>query len=542
MFSNKSWANIDTIALQSILDEAVAFQDLLDPSLHVAGDSPWCKLLRWKKGILAVCRHWHPVALPLLYRDVVLRRVGQVFAFAETLSSDNTDYRSLVRSIQLSCWVPEDVRQLYQQCVLSVVMQCPNLKALTFGISGAYTKHASEYGPAYDYALFDMLRDILPKLTVLRIYDDINLYRTSSLTYPPTIFGNGFPNLVSLCIPLAARDSHPDDSWLSSYSSMRFDKLEEISVRHNSIGQHFGVLASWHMPRFKRLLVNFPWPYEVARIVSPSALVQFFAAYGPQLRELLFDAHYSYTEESILVALRLCTSLTYFSFPLAWSFANRVFDIFQDGQETCRTHFDIWVKSTCRSMARCRSLVRTDSEGRRYLRQNVRLIDVSLSRLQGFPLCFPPTLQSDSTNIYHHNLFGIPIVETSVAICQSSFSWFCGGRDADTTQNGNELSLTHKCIHPLRGLVTWGQEDWGFNERIPDFDSLDYATATALHSSEDSSDLESSYRSGHEEDSDRGLSSTSNRNDDEAGEDEDESSDFAGAEEMQTEDLEDGGL
>lgn len=156
------------------------------------------------------------------------------------------------------------------------------------------------------------------------------------------------------------------------FQIMRFDKLEEISVRYNSIGQHFGVLASWHMPRFKHLLVNFPWPYEVAHILSPSALVQFFTAYGLQLQELLFDAHYSYTEQSILVALRLCTSLTYFSFPLAWRFAYRVFDIFQNDQETCRTHFDIWIKSISRSMARCRYLVRTDSKGRQYLRQNVR--------------------------------------------------------------------------------------------------------------------------------------------------------------------------
>jgi len=67
-----------------------------------------------KKSLVLVCQQWREAVLPFLYRNVVLRRVGQVVAFARTLQSSSLVVAPLVHSVSFTLFVPNYLRNVGQ--------------------------------------------------------------------------------------------------------------------------------------------------------------------------------------------------------------------------------------------------------------------------------------------------------------------------------------------------------------------------------------------------------------------------------------------
>lgn len=58
---------------------------LQEPSIDVGNCSAWSKDLRFKKGLLRVCKRWRIVANPLIYDRIFVHRIGQLVALVRDL-------------------------------------------------------------------------------------------------------------------------------------------------------------------------------------------------------------------------------------------------------------------------------------------------------------------------------------------------------------------------------------------------------------------------------------------------------------------------
>ncbi|THH27029.1 hypothetical protein EUX98_g7151 [Antrodiella citrinella] len=499
----RSWADVDLVALRYIFIEILPTPGFLDPALCAGRVSPWTKALRWKRDLPLVCKHWRDIALPFLYTDVVLRRVGQVFAFAETMMQDapNAYYHTMVRSISFMCCVPDNTRTLYRRCVVDILERCPNVKSLTFGPtfpdSPIPTKVARDM-VAYDYLLCENIRHILPRLTTFKIYDDIGFCRplSSTLAYPPHLL-SALSNIVSLAIPLSAE--HPRDApgkgvWITEYppSELTLSRLEELTIRHDDIGNEFSTLATWRLPRLRRVnLVDPSFSHQEwesirsRRRFNNVGLLAFFEAHAYSIKELSISCQYARgvqnTIVGVLTALR--DRLTYVALPLSWNSAEVMFALLPVDEHNTDLRVDLWghllSSVNMKAVGRREVMNKYLLKGSRTLRTNVRILDPTLSHLPNIlrTFCPNPSRRPDDPPLVH-DFFGFRIVETSYAVFQlgseSNFLWTNVGTKTGESQGataveeiGTEETETEELLlHPLVGRVRFeewssGQNDFG---------------------------------------------------------------------------------
>lgn len=97
---------LHNIALRCVFDYLALPPGILDYSLLYGPHSGWLRMIRTLKSVALVCKSWHAAVLPLLYRNVVLRRVGQIAAFARTIRSAPRTIAPYVRSLTLCSGTP----------------------------------------------------------------------------------------------------------------------------------------------------------------------------------------------------------------------------------------------------------------------------------------------------------------------------------------------------------------------------------------------------------------------------------------------------
>ncbi|KDQ55694.1 hypothetical protein JAAARDRAFT_326560 [Jaapia argillacea MUCL 33604] len=105
---------------------------LLDPALEHGPESPWSQALRDRKSILEVCKFWRDVGQEFLYRNVALRRIGQLPALVYTLESSETSLGALVKDLTLSCVVPKQCTSLFEEALGRLLNRCPRLNSISF--------------------------------------------------------------------------------------------------------------------------------------------------------------------------------------------------------------------------------------------------------------------------------------------------------------------------------------------------------------------------------------------------------------------------
>ncbi|KAI0691291.1 hypothetical protein C8T65DRAFT_670570 [Cerioporus squamosus] len=105
------------------------------PSIALGPRNPWMVGLRTKKALTLVCKAWSGPATAFLYEDVVLRRMGQVCAFANMLLHSNSDRNitRLVRSIRLEdCIVLRHCADTVRRSLGHILRQCSALESFTY--------------------------------------------------------------------------------------------------------------------------------------------------------------------------------------------------------------------------------------------------------------------------------------------------------------------------------------------------------------------------------------------------------------------------
>lgn len=80
-----------------------------------------------------VCKQWRDVALPLLYRDVVLRRPGQITALQRTVSSNPGLFGPMIKSITALCYVPRTLRTAAMTRLSMIMDNATYLRSVSWG-------------------------------------------------------------------------------------------------------------------------------------------------------------------------------------------------------------------------------------------------------------------------------------------------------------------------------------------------------------------------------------------------------------------------
>ena len=100
---------------------------LLDSALYKGPESPWCLSMKTKRDCVAVCKRWAHIGVPILYEEVVLRRMTQLSSLLRTVSLPDVHFGHLIKRIDLKCYVPPDEFPLLDSQLLRLFDKCPNI-------------------------------------------------------------------------------------------------------------------------------------------------------------------------------------------------------------------------------------------------------------------------------------------------------------------------------------------------------------------------------------------------------------------------------
>ncbi|GJE85385.1 hypothetical protein PsYK624_014640 [Phanerochaete sordida] len=268
-------------------------------------------MIRDLKSVTLVCKSWHAAAYPLLYRDVHLREVGQILSFASTLRSAPQTFSPYVRSVMVTCFIPQRWTRVTRQSLTSILQQCPNLNAFVF----RPVYHERAYSPSTPLPV--LYRNLSP-LTIphnvehLGLFDERHLYAASWQDFCTSF--SSLALMLSWCshltsLSISSRSLPETDDTLT----LHFPRLETLSI--------------WSYGSGEGASKNLPLLWEIPKLASlrfrPALgcvgdlgvrLASFCARYAGTLRELDFggDILCSLTLSSLghqLHAASLCPHL-----------------------------------------------------------------------------------------------------------------------------------------------------------------------------------------------------------------------------------------
>ncbi|KAJ7282841.1 hypothetical protein C8J57DRAFT_1296688 [Mycena rebaudengoi] len=209
-----------------------------------ASHSILCSDLRMKIAIMGVCKNWHQIGIELLYKNVALRRIGQLPAFVRALEG-RVGLGALVCRLNLSCFVPRGYSLLFQRETQKLISLCPRLEHIAF--NPPFTVPTLAY----------VLPPIGSTITSLECSSAVDAFVVLDL-------------LIRLCNTLRSLSFTPPESWDDNGPELVFENLEDLYVR----------IAlpplKWTMPRLRRL-----WSAGSCR--SGQDVNGWFSAHGPAL-------------------------------------------------------------------------------------------------------------------------------------------------------------------------------------------------------------------------------------------------------------------
>lgn len=233
----------------------------LDPSVAQGPKSPWLAEQRYRKGLLLVCRGWTDAATDLFYEDIVLRRVGQIFALAAALESQKHLAR-VVKTIRLeSCLVPPACANAARDALRSIFSLCTGLgrfeyhSAEHFPTATALPAAGDIYGPFNRAFVDDSLdpfqlayRQRVSTLTVLDLAMPLSYKQAAQLH--GLLSGAG--RLGTLKLRSVRREEGEEDQFKAA-SVLTLPHLMELYISVSDAHFVAYVSTSWVMPALERL-------------------------------------------------------------------------------------------------------------------------------------------------------------------------------------------------------------------------------------------------------------------------------------------------
>lgn len=429
--------DIDHNAIVRVLHYATPSPQLLPYSLSFGTQSPWCKVVRTLKSLSLVRKAWHDAATPHLYSDIVLRRAGQVVALARTVRSSPLKFGIHIRSITLSCEVPEYFLRITRDSLADIIDHCSNLTSMSF--QEAFPT-AAILGPAYLPALFTSFAGDggyinlpLPgKIQYLALHDD----RYAEELKP------GFLSLSKMELPLTNLVSLSIYTGSSLRSAERtellFPSLETVTFWSTPTNEHFHIPHWWNTPKLKSLRFR---PELTLRRGTVNELGEFIAKHRLKLINVDFGGNVSWPPDNTkfgiqVQTLDMCPNLEHVVLRVA---SPEHLKILKKSPFFSRPieHVDLIVKGSLRpAPSATKSLRHHEGSSWKY----ARYLDLYLLRwIPGLPYIFPPEHDVQDTRVHIQDYYGLWIKECpgEIALYHSPLY----GKDQSNIGKANPLGV-----------------------------------------------------------------------------------------------------
>lgn len=80
-----------------------------------------------KRGFVSVCKRWRYIGTPILYEEVVFRRMTQLSALIRTVELPDVDFGYLIKRVDIKCYVLPDELPFLDNQLLRLFDKCPNV-------------------------------------------------------------------------------------------------------------------------------------------------------------------------------------------------------------------------------------------------------------------------------------------------------------------------------------------------------------------------------------------------------------------------------
>lgn len=246
--------------LLDILEFALPPRVFLDASLTCGPLSAWCLVQRTKKSLVLVCKFWREIGTPLLYREIHLRRIGQVAALLNTLRG-NTRLGEMILDINVSCHIIPQYLVMFDEAFQRILEMSPNATRLSLRMGA---------------------RDLL--VSSMRQYD------LSNVVHLDVQVGNERLSDVLLCLPQCKHLTILSLSFDTFVTLKGYDKrltlehLQEfqITVMWSPLDFLDAVARKWKLPCLCRFTI-YEWRPKPSQV---SKYLNFLDAHGKCLTTL----------------------------------------------------------------------------------------------------------------------------------------------------------------------------------------------------------------------------------------------------------------
>ncbi len=418
-----------------VFEALVTPSGFLDPSLSAGPHSSWCQTLRVKKGLCLVSRAWGEAVVPLLYGEITLRRVGQLFALVRTLRENPKAYTHVIWNITLIFHIPEGYKPLVEQNLAYILVVCPNVRCLSFASAFADWLPSDPLfaSGTIDNPLAVALRQAGPRITKFE-YVDGEMSATKRHYVLPTQLIKTFVGICSLTLLLPPSSPNPFINSLESSADPRpvldlppltLERLESLTLWHRDADNYLLAMSeTWGMPRLRSIAFR---SLRCGYKPNMGHYMKFFEKFGRDLRYLdfgpykLFNIGPQTLTQRISAILNRCPSLQHLvvtDFCLSENLEALV-------SESTSFHIDVWLHYPTNNHLGAGNVARLlSSSDARLFRPGVRLLDRSLSHIPDLPrLLLPIPNQPQDGPPLVHRMAGFSIVETKWCIFQQSAEW-----------------------------------------------------------------------------------------------------------------------
>ncbi|KAI0830682.1 hypothetical protein BC628DRAFT_1416205 [Trametes gibbosa] len=308
----------------------------LDPSVMRSMHSLWLSELRYRKGLVLVCKHWFAPATEQLYEDIVLRRMGQILALADTLAADMRrpgTHRGIarwVKRIRLDrCFIVWQCADAVREALCTIFSLCTALRAFEHHIVvyrfytpphltgwGCGTFFSRWFAKPPPGAFRIAYRERLSTLTVLDLAFTLSYDQATQIHE----LLSAAKNLETLKL-LSVKRVQGEEDALDFQTVLDLPRLMELYVPVADGRFVACVSKAWKMPRLQRLttLETFSTPRDL------------LASHGSRLKYVNLHLDSTWTpvsapsHEDVGVFVELCPLLEHLvlppcvSYPWAWT-------------------------------------------------------------------------------------------------------------------------------------------------------------------------------------------------------------------------------
>ncbi|KAI0639774.1 hypothetical protein C8Q77DRAFT_1082805 [Trametes polyzona] len=455
--------------LLRIFKSARAPRHELDPAVLQGYHSEWLADLRFRKNFIYVCKSWAGPAMDLLYEDIVLRRMGQIIALTNTLTSRHTWRKNLAQRVKIirmdDCLVLWPCADAVCEALTTIFTLCTSLRVF-------------EYHPAKHFPTVSSLPigEAIGAFNPAWFVDDssesfqrVFMERLSGLT------------VLDLAVPLSCQQAVHLHRALASATSLRklqlssikisendrqvlerlpildFPHLTELYIPDDNLPFQDHVSTRWRMPILDRLTtirtMHFPGKLLEAHGSHLTYLNLHPPTLGPECK--------TFSDEELCEALRFCPLLRHVAATMSYYDS---LSFIECTKFLVRTplHLDVWLFPDSR-LAWDRSVPSSP--------------------------CYLENPNVHVRRLYYHGVTDLP------TIC-----------DPDTPADDSEMFVVrvpnHRFVHE-RLCVLWDTTFHKEDLRFPPSKLYDYEPDDTVYGSEDSAFEPSSEDS--DEDSDQGT-------------------------------------